>query len=136
MRSCCVNETMMFDVERCKLCGEFDRKGSANSTNLSDLCVALNGILNGLRDLIPSGEMIQQFEIYYSKRRLTSNSFLENHGSNLDLRASKLMVGLRYIKFITPRKRRWARTRSAKPVNTDTVLLPYGRGEDFPSLGA
>jgi hypothetical protein len=106
----------------------------------SDLCVALNEILNGLRDLIPSGEIIQQFEIYYSKRRLTSNSFLENHGSNLDLRASRLMVGLRYIKFITPRKRRWARARSAKPVNTDTVLLPYGPGERIfrlsgPNLG-
>ena len=44
MRSCCVDEIMMFDVERYKLCEEFDWKGSANSTNLSDLCVALNGI--------------------------------------------------------------------------------------------
>ena len=42
-------------------------KGSANSTNSSCLCVALNRILNGLRDSIPSGEIIQQFEIYYSR---------------------------------------------------------------------
>jgi hypothetical protein len=49
---------MMFNIERCKLCEEFNRKGSANYIDLSDLCVALDGILNGLRDLFPSGEII------------------------------------------------------------------------------
>jgi hypothetical protein len=41
MRSGRLDEIMMFDVERCRLCDEFDGKGSANSTNL---CVALNVI--------------------------------------------------------------------------------------------
>lgn len=41
---------MMFDVERCKLYEEFDRKGNANSTEYIIcvcvcVCVALNGIL-------------------------------------------------------------------------------------------
>ena len=51
MRSYCVNETMMFDVERCNLCEEFNGKASANSTNLSDLCVALNGIFKWTKGL-------------------------------------------------------------------------------------
>ena len=44
MRSCCVDKPMMFNVERCKLCEEFNRKGRANFIDLSDLCVALNEI--------------------------------------------------------------------------------------------